>query len=802
MPIYPRNDTKRHEKREQETGNREQEFPPIYHSLFIISHFPFVSFRVISWIKIFVLLCVAVGASACLSGQFASVHFNSGQPDFGTPPRRGVVSFRGELSDRQETTETYEGTAPDTELSEDRDRQASEKRTQARTAKLAAGLKAESTGQWAEAQRLYESAAKADGWTGGLRDRVEILTRLAKLSAPLPPAFAGLLQDYFQRVPLTDAPSAPNAAANLEKIAANTEADWLREHAAYQAASAVAAAGDNLQAVARYQALLKNFPGGAKRQDALIMLARTALLSDDPAKRDVKAGEAALKQLTAEFPKSRYRNSVPGLRARILYVEANYPAAATAYLKLQDADSLELVRRKLTGSPKGATDAPLLAIYLKRLAGAKTWKDYAIALVSIDRTRKRMSAASSSDFAAAVQRQTELAASYIYYRLYHTRNTSADLKNLTRLADTFAARDGNGGAKLSPLVRVRLAEIYYQRRMYDRALQWAGPVIAVNVLDRALFVRGAAKQKMGKNDAAISDFNALLARCPNSFLRRAARENLAILDEAAGLRAAALDQYFALDYQLDIAFLLDIRMTPREIESYLAARPKSPQKDLLAYTLGMRYLCDERWNESEKWLKRVAPAKYAAYQKSLDDFSFDTKSPAPLDALKDLRGLYQAISDAGGDDERAAALYAYASYYSTHGTLLLYNVALWQGTRTGAFQFWQNDRQTTPEDRAAIRNHMISREVYSRSRRICLELARRYPKSPVAPAAVYRAAAACRRLARFNSWWTAENKRHNYWDEATLLMNRVADSYPKSPQAKNARKYAAVFQKEKKGAWE
>ena len=517
-------------------------------------------------------------------------------------------------------------------------------------------------------------------------------------------------------------------------------------------------------------------------------------------KRDIQAGEAALNHLTKEFPNSRYRSSIPGLRARILFVQEKYPAAATAYLALRDADSLELTRRKLTGSPKGALDAPLLTLYLKHLADAKTWTEYVNALVSVDRTRMRMSAAAAADFAAKTRRDSELAAAYLYYRLYHTRNSAADLKNLTSLADSIGAR---GGAKLPPLVQVRLAEVYYQRRMYDRALKWAGSVDAANVRDRALFVRGAAKQKLGRDSAALADFNALLARCPNSSLRHAARENVAILDEAAGNRAAALDQYFALNYQLDIAFLLDIRMTPHEIETYIVARPKAPQRELLAYALGIRYLSDERWPEAERWLKQVSPPKYAEYNKMRGDSGFlDSQSPAPLDALRELRTLYKAISAANDDSERAAALYAYASYYSTHGTLLLYNAALWQGSRAGAFQFWQNTRQSTPEDETAIRNHMIAREVYSRSRRICLELARRYAAAPAAPAAVYRAACAARRLANFNTWWTAENKRHNYWDEATSLMNRVADTYPKSPQAEKARKYAAVFQKEKKGQWE
>ena len=200
MRIYPQNDTHEHENRARDLIQSPESK---------IQNF--VSFRVFSWMKIFVLLCVCVGAGACLSGQFASVHFNSGMPDFGTPPRRGVVSFRGELSDRQETTETYEGAYPETELSEDKDKARDEARQKSRMTRLAAAQKAEAAGQWAEAQRQIERVAQTNGWTGELRDRVEILEQLLKNNSPLPAPFAALLQNYFQSVSAADSPKTPGS---------------------------------------------------------------------------------------------------------------------------------------------------------------------------------------------------------------------------------------------------------------------------------------------------------------------------------------------------------------------------------------------------------------------------------------------------------------------------------------------------------------------------------------------------------------------------------------------------------------
>jgi hypothetical protein len=321
--------------------------------------------------------------------------------------------------------------------------------------------------------------------------------------------------------------------------------------------------------------------------------------------------------------------------------------------------------------------------------------------------------------------------------------------------------------------------------------------------------------------AALADFNAFLRDCPDSPLLHNAREELAILDELAENLGGALDQYFALEFQPDIAYLLDAKMSIPQIEAYYQATPDNApvlsyelpsaeennakpktlhysRRDLLAYTLGIRYLREEKWDQAEMWLKR-APALATAFNKQQDDFGFNESSAVSvLTAAHELRDAQQAVAKAGTDTARAEALYRYASYYYSHGTLLLYNGALWHGDRAFNFTIYWSEHQPTPADASVARRYHYAHEVYRHAYDLCLQVAQRYPNTPAAPKALYRAACASRRLASFNGWWREDNKQENHWTEATRLMQELARRYPNDPLAHNARKYADVFAQEGK----
>lgn len=151
---------------------------------------------------------------------------------------------------------------------------------------------------------------------------------------------------------------------------------------------------------------------------------------------------------------------------------------------------------------------------------------------------------------------------------------------------------------------------------------------------------------------------------------------------------------------------------------------------------------------------------------------------------------------------RAQASYEYASYYSTHGTLLLYNAALWNFSRERNFGYFWNNRVASSDDEKAVRQYMYQHEAYARSRALCKTIAAQYPNAPVLPNVLFRQAAATRRLAQFNQWWNRETSRAKLWDDAIQTLNRIVQKYPRYPVAAKARKYAKVFQNERKElAW-
>ncbi|MBI3923765.1 MAG: tetratricopeptide repeat protein [Armatimonadetes bacterium] len=751
------------------------------------------------------LICYDLPSQAHIPEQYHSIHFHSGSPDFGIPPRRAVLNWRGEYDDRPLKDAYGIGDAKGGVLNEEQLDDAWETRDRARKEMHQRAAELVRKSRWTEARRAYEQVAREFRWTGSLRDRVEVLRQVEAMKPPLAPQFASALSFYLRGVALCEDEKLTEAQGVFQSVRANGSAGFLREHALYQLASLEYEWGHHPRAVALYQQLLREFPHRVKREAALIMIARCGLFPDDPKARRMEAGKKALEQLVRQFPQTRFRRSVLGLRARLHYLAKQYHKALPLYFALGDLPSVETVCREMHRQNKGKARREsgkvrvrLLAEYLRRLSNAGNFEEYRSAVDCIDSTRKLLSPTDAYRFSRLLLRQSDLAAPYIYYRLYHCDNDPADLANLARLADAVAGRDRSPYHSLPPMVEVRLAEVYYQRRQYGKALQWANRAMRPHPSDRALYVRGATLHKLKRYRAALADFNELIRRFPNSPLRHGGREELAILYEVVGDLGRALEFYFALGYRADIAFLLDARMTTREMEAFLSRHPRHPQLDLIAYSLGIRYLREERWRQSERWLKRIPRARYEKYSKGRREWAAKA-SPDPLIAGHDLEALQRAGAVARSTDEKAAALYRYASYYYTHGNLLLYNSALWQQERELAFDFWWNADHATRQDNTAARNHMHSHEVYARAKKICLMIARRYPHSPVAPQALYRAACCARWLANFNAWWSDENKRHDSWDESIHLMHEVARRYPHHPLAREARKFAEVFKKEKGG---
>jgi hypothetical protein len=225
-----------------------------------------------------------------------------------------------------------------------------------------------------------------------------------------------------------------------------------------------------------------------------------------------------------------------------------------------------------------------------------------------------------------------------------------------------------------------------------------------------------------------------------------------------------------------------------------ARLPAAPEhlSQVVAYSLGLRYMRDEQWERAASWLRRVPRDAYLRF--SLGRREWDEKpSPDPLTAIRELRFLQELANRASTASVRAAALYRYAGYYYSHGCLLLYNPILWRRERELSFQFWWNERQAAAGDTQALDRYMHGHEAYGHALRIYLDIARRYSRAPEAPKALYRAACSAYHLENLNDWWRSHESRFGHVHQASLLMAELARRYPHHPLAPEAAKFAGVF---------
>lgn len=849
------------------------------------------------------LVVSTVAAVSCINGYYGGVHFHNDHPDFGITPRRallyyerdsrpstqkrgewdfckgaGVVSlgnnprrlpFAGSAgSDASPATASTSSSLnsfslnsfslnnpslnrfstlcytdePETPLRPLEEMDDEEKGNKAGEAMLAQAQKAFDGEKWRDALALYRKLGARAGWDyQSVRDRTEALERFLSLSAPQATQLTVWLKRYFAALDQMHGKRADAALPALQAIARDPQAGLLQEHALYQIACVSHAMLRYDQAVTEFQTFLSTYPKSPKREAALIMQARCAILPKTPAKQQLPVGENAITQLFKEFPQTRFRDTAIGLRARVLFLHHEYDKAVKAYVASNDAPS---AREAFMAIPRPIPKqyvylrGEVLAAYLRRMEKAKNYSRYAVSIGIIYNLTENMTAEEALRFRDKMLASNDLASPYFYYRLNHCHNNQKDLLHLADLADKYvelhsksnSESDSKSNSKsnsksrstLHPMDRARLAEVYYRGQQYDRAMRWAESAIPTIAKDRALYVRGAVYAKRRENAVSIADYERLLKECPNSGLRTGAREMLALLYERKGDYALAVDQYFALDYQLDTAYMLDVLMTTEQVRAYrdreeeisknpaLATRDwRAAQKfwkintynkkgddvvvpvsrlDLLNYSLGIRLLRDGKWADAIATLKRVPAKIYEQATTFRKEWEFSERvNPEPIAVATELGALERAYQQATGQTAKAQALYNYANYYGDHGTLLFYNPLLWREVRELSFQFHWNDDFNDRKTAEIIRKHMMEHEVYPRARELFIKMANDYPNSPLAPKALYRAAVACHRLNAFNYWWVdVEGKRHNYAQEALALKKTLIKRYPHDPLVKQA----------------
>src|SRR6185369_12441961 len=154
-------------------------------------------------------------------------------------------------------------------------------------------------------------------------------------------------------------------------------------------------------------------------------------------------------------------------------------------------------------------------------------------------------------------------------------------------------------------------------------------------------------------------------------------------------------------YTVDVAYFVDTLMTIEQLAKFIERHPNLPEKNELTYSLGLRYLRANLWNEARATFARVQAVKnpdtsvfgcYGGYtschdpkepRSDLESKPIITNELLMLDiqTANDLERLEQAVSRAGDNESTAEALYQLASYQYEATSLLFYNPVLWTGNR-------------------------------------------------------------------------------------------------------------------------
>jgi outer membrane protein assembly factor BamD (BamD/ComL family) len=535
----------------------------------------------------------------------------------------------------------------------------------------------------------------------------------------------------------------------------------LADNFAYLAAAFIYRDG-NLGAAARaFADLVVRYPRSEKREAAMYMEGLAWLkLGVDEALQEART--RFLRQLRA-YPDGRYAADARGW---------------LAYIQLQDGDR-----------------AGALAAYY-RLIAEPSVEARARGLRSLRVARPRATEGDMLRVERMLEGERPAALAYAYYELYnfapwagdhydyddpdreeHAKRNAAD--TLARVA-AFATRlAGRGPASGAFLLRAAMADLELGRaedasRLARRALGGLSGEERV----RALFVAGSADYRLERFDEARAALEALVATTPRGPLAEQARCQLAMMAEDRRDLGGALEQYLELDYDSDVAWLVDVLMTPDQLAAFVMAHPDHPRRDALWYALGVRYLRAWRFGEARAAFARVrtvvgtVPADFAY------DRRYNPKDEEPADAsageipavwvardvqtADDLEYLRERADAAAGDEAKAEALYQLASYLYECDSLRFYNPAVWGGGRCGTLSEIDYSWLRTPGESQAVWNYCRAHEPVARALDVFLDVVDKYPNTRAARDAMLSAVFCHDRLKVFNGYWSQAywNGRH------------------------------------------
>ena len=758
-----------------------------------------------------VCLCLTLTALACgWFGPVNSIRFNdylSGHDFFRLPPLPKAINGATGRPYRWYEQFGNEGNYDEME----RHRQQREKRIAALWETAAA---AEAQGDWRlmwqSLEQYLELNVRTEGWSNesdlqrqarrnSAADRLDALASLTQgASGKGVRAYLAARSRYDAA--LIDGEAHAIAVDIEEKIAEVPREPALRDNAAYLSAAYQYRSKSYAAAEQNFLRLATQYSHSEKREAALLM-----------------GGLSALKQSSCYIdeyglPKESGCNDELWQRARQTFARqiAQYPHGRLA------ADA----RGWLGYLARGSGDsAGAMIEYYRQLADddASVRRDAAFSLSFM---RGDATDADLARVEAELADEPQAALAYSYHNLYNYAYAvepgawgwnEVDWANAKkakaydarqRIVD-YAARMAQRHAGASGAFLLRIAQAKLELEEPRDALTLVGRALKSGLPDeerkQALWVKGAAEYYLEDFASARLTLKALIAADANRDLTHGARRMLAIVAEKQSDWGEALAQYYALGYDTDVAYLLDVIMTPEQIAHFIQKRATSEQRNDLQYALGLRWLRVGRWAEARAVLTVVTAVACAMPDRSYDwqlqrpgkqRPKFDLEIPAQgicsqwllrdLKTIDDLETLEARVATAVNDEARAEALYQLASYQYDSSTEIFYNPRLWQSQRHWLLgSLAEKESYLVPNEARRLWDYMNSHDVLARALPIYLDIAERYPNSKAAGDALFTAAMCHERLSDMNRYWRTSYDNGLYAGAKLVTFRDVRRAFPK-----------------------
>jgi TolA-binding protein len=627
----------------------------------------------------------------------------------------------------------------------------------------------------------------------------------------------------------------------------------LADNAAYLRAAGVYRAGQAGDALKAFESVAARYPNSEKREAALYTAGRIALESSsayagngvtataaDPCSEEGCRDEfwsrsrRNFMRLIADYPRGRYASDARGWLAYLDLRVGDEAGALVEYYRLlgdaADESGRELAVRSLRLARGRADDADMDAVEREledepRAALAYAYHNvysysqaYYLAVPEVADENPYGSESYSSE-ASRWQEHKEA-----------TLRERAERKELKRAAD-FASRmlarnprAGFGGAFL-----VRLAEAQLELGEVKPALEAARRALSMGLdadeRGQALWVEGASEYRLKDYAAARRTLSQLVSEFPRGDLARGARELLATAAEDAGDLSGALEQYLALGYDPDVAYFVDVLLTPEQLASFVAAHKESPRRDELLYSLGLRFMRVGRYADARTAFSRVRTAAdsydltggaqgyrhssdeegstnpklnfrhtfWDDYDEGTDYLTHTAAREDPLagrdtrvyadwlvrdsQTLEDLERLQGEIERARTSDAKAEAMYQLASYFY-EGELLFYNPAMWRGMRAEMIGSLSETTYRSPAEAQAVWHYEQEHEGPARAVALYLEVVRLYPQTRAARDSLYTAILCHQRLEEFNGYWRAMYESGLHAGARVVKFGDLRAAYP------------------------